>query len=140
MFATISEGSLDSGWGSGQRLISLNVLDELFVDESFVLGQLKSDLGDMRSFLGDLLLLLDLPHQTVKVLMHLVLMMYLVLALGGLESLDVGMDFFSQLILLHLFLLLPLLLSLDLPIEEGLSLHLLLLPLLGLQPDRKSVV
>lgn len=116
VLATISEGSLDGGWGSGQRLISLNVLDKLFVDEGFVLGQLKADLGDMRGLLGDLLLLLDLSHQTVKVLMHLVLMMYLVLALGGLESLDIGMDLLSQLILLHLFLLLPLLLSLDLPI------------------------
>jgi hypothetical protein len=56
----------------------------------------------------------------------------LVLALAALECLDIGMHAFSQLILLHLFHLLAVLLGLDLKIKESLGLHLLLLPIVSL--------
>jgi hypothetical protein len=46
----------------------------------------------MRSLFGDVLGVLNLLHQTVKVLMHLVHMCEFLFSLGDFESLNVGID------------------------------------------------
>jgi hypothetical protein len=81
-----------------------------------MLGKRHADLGHMWSLLRDSLLLLDLPHQAVKVLVHLVLVLHLVLAFAVLEGLDISVYPFCDLIFFHFFLLLSFLLSLDLSV------------------------
>ena len=51
-----------------------------------------ADFRNMRSLFGDVLGVLNLLHQTVKVLMHLVHMCEFLFSLGDFESLNIGID------------------------------------------------
>jgi hypothetical protein len=84
------------------------------------------------AFFGNLLLLLDLLHQTVEVLVHYVMVGNLVLPLAVFERLDIRMHASCQPVLLGLFGLLWLTLGIHLPIQVLLGLHLLLLAIICL--------
>ena len=86
----------------------------------------------MWGLLGDVFLLLNLPHQAVEVLIHLGLVGNLVLPLAVLEGLHVRVDTGGQPVLLGFFGLLALTLGLNLPVQELLGLHLLLFPVISL--------
>ncbi len=86
----------------------------------------------MRCFLGNGLLLLNLPHQAVKVVVHLILVVHLVLAPGLFKGLDIGIDLDSEPLIVVLLLLLAFLLGLNLAVKVSLGVHLLLLPVISL--------
>jgi len=85
----------------------------------------------MWGFLRNLLLLLNLLHQTIKVLMHFVLMCHLVFTLAHFKSLNIGMYFLGQLIFLHFFHMLLFFLGFNLLVKESFGLHLFLLSLIN---------
>jgi len=86
----------------------------------------------MSCFLRNRLLLFNLLHQAVKVLIHLILVVHLVLALGLFKGLDIGNDLDAEPLIVVSLLLLALLLGLDLAVKVSLGLHLLLLPVFSL--------
>ncbi len=85
----------------------------------------------MRSFLRNLLLLLNLLHQSIKVLMHFALMSQLVFTFADFKSLNISMNFLSQLIFLDFFHMFLFFLSFNLLVKESFSFHLFLLSLIS---------